>query len=161
LIRGTNWYDQAHSETVLGSLDFKYSDNSSQNKWWAVLRGAQQLATEASLTNKPTYLSRVTVIGVGDTVDMEIDIQKPTCGWDADPETREYNGIFNTTTFGCSKRIDTTGTSLNYTILQAIRSLGYGPSGIKFKHAWWIHDLPDGYKIGRGGPGHPDPSIRM
>jgi hypothetical protein len=75
---------------------------------------------------------------------MEIDIKKPTCTGGIGVETREYNGIFNTTTLSCLKRMSIIETSLNYTTLQAIRSLGYGPSakaGIKFKRAWWIHDL--------------------
>lgn len=94
---------------------------------------------------------------------MEIDIKKSTCTGGTGVETREYNGVFNTTTLGCLKRMDIKETSLNYTTRQAIRSLGYGPSakaGIKFKRAWWIHDLPDHYKIKRGGLGHSDLSIR-
>jgi hypothetical protein len=95
---------------VLESLDFEYSNDSTKNKWWAILGGATQLALkmEEILTNKPAYLSRVTAIRVGDTADMEINIKKPTCGWDTAPETREYNGVFNTTTLGCPKRIDIT-----------------------------------------------------
>ena len=160
MIRGTNWYDQAHSENVLESLDFNYEDNRKTN-WWAILGGAQQLAIkmENSLANKPAYLTRVTAIRVGDSADMEIDIKKST----GESETKEYNGVFNTTTLGCLKRIDIKGANLNYTTLQAIRSLGYGPSakvGIKFKRAWWIHDLPNGYKIKSGGLGHSDLSIR-
>jgi hypothetical protein len=95
---------------VLESLDLEYSDDSTKNKWWAILGGATQLAwkMEEILTNKPAYLSRVTAIRVGDTADMEINIKKPTCGWDTAPETREYNGVFSTTTLGCPKRIDIT-----------------------------------------------------
>lgn len=150
---------------MLESLDFEYFNDNTKNKWWAILGGATQLALkmEETLANKPSYLSRVTAIRVGDTADMEIDIKRPTCGWHTDQETRKYNGVFNTTTLGCLKRIDITGASLNYTTLQAIRSLGYGPSakvGIKFKRAWWIHDLSDKYKIKRGGLGHSDLSIR-
>ena len=149
---------------MLESLDFEYFNDSTKIKWWAILGGATQLALkmEETLLNKPTYLSRVTAIRVGDPADMEIDIKKPTCGWNTDPEKREYNGVFNTTTLGCLKRIDTTDTSLNYTTRQAIRSLGYGASakaGIKFKRAWWIHELKD-YSIKRGGLGHSDLSIR-
>ncbi|KAK6333011.1 hypothetical protein TWF718_010835 [Orbilia javanica] len=162
---GTNWYDQAHSETVLESLDFEYSDESSENKWWAILGGATQLAIkmENTLATKPLFLSPVTAIRVGNKADMEIDIRRPSCTNATAVETREYNGVFNTTTLGCLKRMDIKETSLNYTTRQAIRSLGYGPSakvGIKFKRAWWIHDLPDGYKIKKGGLGHSDLSIR-
>ena len=151
---------------MLESLDFEYANDSTKNKWRAILGGATQLALkmEDTLANKPTYLSRIVAIRVGKKTDMEIDIKKSTCGgWDTTPETKGYHGVFNTTTLGCLKRIDTTGTSLNYTTRQAIRSLGYGPSakvGIKFKRAWWIHDLPDDYKIKKGGLGHSDLSIR-
>ncbi|TGO43681.1 hypothetical protein BCON_1097g00010 [Botryotinia convoluta] len=162
---GTNWYDQAHSETVLESLDFEYSDEREENTWWAVLGGATELAKRmaAKIDPQPSFNSRITAIRVGDVEDMEIDIRTPNCTSSTTTTTRTYNGVFNTTTLSCLQRIDTTGTSLNYTTRQAIRSLGYGPSakaGIKFKRAWWIHDLPEKYKIKRGGLGHSDLSIR-
>ncbi|KAF8527728.1 hypothetical protein BDD12DRAFT_919552 [Trichophaea hybrida] len=162
---GTNWYDQAHSETVLESLDFEYYDQADENKWWCVLGGAQQLALrmENSLNNKPAYLSRVTAIRVLDKLVMEIDIERPACGWESGKEKKKYNGVFNATTLGCLKRIDTRTTNLSYSIQQAIRSLGYGPSakvGIKFKRAWWIHDLDENHRIEKGGLGHSDLTIR-
>ncbi|KAF3905797.1 hypothetical protein AA313_de0205104 [Arthrobotrys entomopaga] len=162
---GTNWYDQAHSETVLESLDFEYPDDTEEIKWWAILGGATQLPIrmQKMLKTQPSFLSPITAIRVGETADMEIDIAKPNCIGVTIPETRKYNGVFNTTTLGCLKRMDIKETSLNYTTRQAIRSLGYGPSakvGIKFKRAWWIHDLDGDYKIKRGGLGHSDLSIR-
>jgi len=134
----------------------------------------------AKLDPQPSFNSRVTAIRVGDVADMEIDICTPNITFPPPfvstfpphttpppstvrTTTRTYNGVFNTTTLSCLQRIDTTGTSLNYTTRQAIRSLGYGPSakvGIKFKRAWWIHDLPEKYRIQHGGLGHSDLSIR-
>ena len=71
---------------MLESLDFEYSDDSSENNWWAILGGTKQLALrmKESLAKK---LSRVTAIRVGKVADMEIDIQTPSCGWDTAPET--------------------------------------------------------------------------
>ena len=150
---------------MLESLDFEFEDDSSQIKWWAILGGASQLALrmEEKLVTKPAYLSKVTAIRADETKGMEIDIKKATNSDKSFVETKAFNGVFNTTTLGCLKRIDTEKASLNYTTKQAMRSLGYSPSakvGMKFKHAWWIHDLPEGYKIKRGGLGHSDLSIR-
>ncbi|KAJ8128013.1 hypothetical protein O1611_g5621 [Lasiodiplodia mahajangana] len=162
---GTNSFDQAFSESVLDTLDFEYSDDPQKNVWWTVLGGTQQLAKkmERRLQSPVTYRSRVTAIRVGDTADMEIDIQKTTSDGNTPLEKKEYNGVFNTTTLGALQRIDTKNTHLTYTARQAIRSLGYGASskvGIKFSRAWWIHDLPNDFKIKRGGLGHSDLSIR-
>ncbi|KAJ2989834.1 hypothetical protein NUW58_g3268 [Xylaria curta] len=154
---GTNWFDQAHSETVLDSLDFGYFDPPDSTQWWAIMGGAQELAKrmEATLCHKPQYQSRVTAIGVDETGrNMEIKIGQAT---------KAYNGVFNTTTLGALGRIDTKNAQLAYPVRQAIRSLGYSASakvGIKFGRAWWIHDLPRENRIKKGGLGHSDLSIR-
>jgi hypothetical protein len=114
----------------------------------------------ATINTQPTFNSRVTAIRVGKVDDMEIDVRIPNS---TGTTTRTFNGVFNSTTLSCLQRVDTSKASLNYTTRQAIRSLGYGPSakvGIKFNRAWWIHDLPDKYKIKKGGLGHSDLSIR-
>ena len=141
---------------MLESLDFEYDDSTN---WYCILGGAQQLAIkmEATLQQKPTYESRVTAIRAMGTNKMEVDFG------DANGEhTNTYAGVFNSTTLGCLKRMDTSLAGLNYATKQAIRSLGYGASskvGIKFKRAWWIHDLKD-YNITQGGLGHSDLTIR-
>lgn len=58
--------------------------------------------------------------------------------------------------------MDLSNAGLNYSTKQAIRSLGYGPAAkvaIKFKRAWWIHDLKD-YNVKMGGLGHSDLTAR-
>ncbi|KAF8861208.1 hypothetical protein BDZ45DRAFT_587255 [Acephala macrosclerotiorum] len=153
---GTNWYDQAHSETVLESLDFGFSDDT---KWYCILGGAQQLAKkmEAKLSQKPVYNSTVTAIRATGTMQVDVDVVTPSV-----KETKKYNGVFNTTTLGCLRRMDLTNAGLTYSTKQAARSLGYGSAAkvaIKFKRAWWIHDLK-GYNIKMGGLGHSDLNTR-
>lgn len=141
---------------MLESLDFEYDKNT---KWYCILGGAQQLAKrmEASLQKMPTYECPVTAIRVMGTMRMEVDFKNGT-----ETKTNTYAGVFNSTALGCLKRIDTSKAGLNYATKQAIRSLGYGPAakvGIKFKRAWWIHDL--GRKnVKKGGLGHSDLTIR-
>jgi monoamine oxidase len=111
----------------------------------------------ANLQTKPTYNSPVTAIRALRRMHMEVDI-KTTRGH----RKRTYAGVFNTTTLGCLKRMDLRHAGLNYATKQAIRSLGYGPAakvGIKFKRAWWIHDLGK-YSVKMGGLGHSDLTIR-
>jgi monoamine oxidase len=161
-VRGTNWYDQAHSETILESLDFDYDDDTD---WRCILGGAQQLALkmEDYITHKPDYLTRATAIRSNGIMNMEVEFENLTSGWKSGKHTRTYSGVFSSTTLGCLKRIDTSSTHLNSASRQGIRSLGYGPSakvGIKFSRAWWIHDLDNGYCITQGGLGHSDLTIR-
>ncbi|KAH7176966.1 hypothetical protein EDB81DRAFT_773830 [Dactylonectria macrodidyma] len=154
---GTNWYDQAHSETVLESLDFDFDDNV---KWYCILGGAQQLAKrmEKKLVTKPKYNSRVKAIRVKDLRDVELAVENNT----EDPDKTCYDAVFATTTLGCLQHMDLRDAGLTYPTRQAIRSLGYGTAAkiaIKFKRAWWIHDLK-GNNIKHGGLGHSDLSIR-
>lgn len=172
---GTSWYDQALSETVLESLDFNYEGSNKKledgkqvdehvtsTKWKCIMGSAQQLAInmEKNLKQKPTYESRMTAIRALDLNKMEVDFQ------DANGKkhtNKDYEGVFDSTTSGCLKQMDTHLAGLNYTTKQAIRSLRYGPSakvGMKFKKAWWIHNLPEKYKIKEGGLGHSDSTLR-
>ncbi|KAF5659584.1 amino-acid oxidase [Fusarium heterosporum] len=153
---GTNWYDQAHSETVLESLDFEFSD---ETKWYCVLGGAQQLAKkmEEKVVHKPKYHSPVTSIRALDKMKVELDVRTQQ-----DTEVLTYDAVLSTTTLGCLGRIDTRHAGLRYPVKQAIRSLGYGTSckvAIKFSRAWWIHDLKD-FNIREAGLGHSDLSLR-
>ncbi|KAJ3541739.1 hypothetical protein NM208_g2594 [Fusarium decemcellulare] len=153
---GTDWYDQAHSETVLESLDFEFFE---KTKWSCVMGGAQQLAKrmEGRIKKKPRFNSPVTAIRALDKMKVELDIRNEDA-----IHTKSYNAVFNTTTLGCLQRIDTRQAGLRYPIKQAIRSLGYGTSckvAIKFNRAWWIHDLKD-YNIKQAGLGHSDLSLR-
>ncbi|KAF4338109.1 amino-acid oxidase [Fusarium beomiforme] len=153
---GTDWYDQAHSETVLESLDFEFSDDT---KWYCVLGGAQQLAKkmEEKLKHKPKYESPAAVIRA--TGEMQVDLEIIKGNYESD---YQYNAVISTTTLGCLGRMDTRQAGLRYPVKQAIRSLGYGTSckvAIKFDHAWWIHDLGD-FNIREAGLGHSDLSLR-
>ncbi|KAI1971128.1 hypothetical protein LOZ55_006296 [Ophidiomyces ophidiicola] len=151
---GTNWYDQAHSETVLESLDFAF-DNAT--KWYCILGGAQELAKrmEAKLVHKPAYERRVTAIKAINSLQMEVTVK-------GEPKPLRYAGLFGSVPLGCLRQIDTSEARLNYATKQAMRSLGYGASakvGIKFKRAWWIHDLGQN-NIKLGGLGHSDLNLR-
>ncbi|KAM0350645.1 hypothetical protein ACHAPU_003131 [Fusarium lateritium] len=153
---GTDWYDQAHSETVLESLDFEFSD---ETKWYCVLGGAQQLAKkmEEKVVHKPKYYSPVTSIRALDKMKVELDVRTQHA-----TEVLTYDAVLSTTTLGCLGRIDTRHAGLRYPVKQAIRSLGYGTSckvAIKFSRAWWIHDLKD-FNIREAGLGHSDLSLR-
>ncbi|KAH7127975.1 hypothetical protein B0J13DRAFT_483485 [Dactylonectria estremocensis] len=154
---GTNWYDQAHSETVLESLDFDFDDDV---QWYCILGGAQQLAKhmEKKLTTKPKYNARVNVIRVKDLRDVELVVGNDT----DEPDVTSYDAVFATTTLGCLQHMDLREAGLTYPTRQAIRSLGYGTAAkiaIKFRRAWWIHDLK-GNNITHGGLGHSDLSVR-
>ena len=76
--------------------------------------------------------------------------------------TKKFHAVIATPTLGCLRRMDLRKAGLNYATKQAIRSLGYGPSakvGIKFKRAWWIHDLKK-HNIEKAGLGHSDLPLR-
>ena len=123
--------------------------------------GAQQLAKnmEKKLQTKPKYNTRVTTVKTVTTTEMEITTEQN--GVSQSP--LKYAGVFNSTPLGCLREIDTSGAQLNYATKQAKRSLGYGPAskvGIKFKKAWWIHSLPEEYRIPKGGLRHSDLIIR-
>jgi monoamine oxidase len=124
--------------------------------------GAQQLAfrmaSALALNSYPTYYSRVVAVRAVAFNDMQVDIKDQN----GNISTGTYAGVFNSTTLGCLRQVDTSLAGLNYPTKQAIRSLGYGPSakvGIKFRRAWWIHDLGK-YNIKAGGLGHSDLTIR-
>ncbi|MCJ1398153.1 hypothetical protein MMC11_001350 [Xylographa trunciseda] len=149
---GTNWYDQAHSETVLEYMDFNYSDST---KWWCIEGGAQQLAIKmaAKLTNQSSisYGSRVT--GVDASLPGKATIQL-NGQWQG-----AYAGVFNSTTMGCMQQMDLSKAGLTYGQKQAIRALGYGASakvGMKFSEPWWRTK----FGINNGGLGHSDLPIR-
>ncbi|KAI1329873.1 hypothetical protein F5Y16DRAFT_364929 [Xylariaceae sp. FL0255] len=156
---GTDWYDQAHSETVLESLDFEFDD---ETKWYCIFGGAQQLAVKMydRILTKPTYNSQVMAIRALGPMQVELDAtNKSKTKW----SRRRYHGVFNTTTLSCLSRMDISQAGLNYSTKHACRSLGYGAAAkvaIKFKRAWWIHDLGK-YSVKKGGLGHSDLAIRI
>ena len=138
---GTDWYDQAFSETVLESLDFDYDKST---KWWYIMGGAQQLPMlmEKRLRTKPIYSSPVSALRTilkyeqlkKLTFTMEVSLQG-----DPPSKRRVYNGVFNTTTLGCLRRIDTTRCLVPNSTKMALRMLAYGESckvGIKFSSTW-------------------------
>ncbi|KAK4464694.1 hypothetical protein QBC42DRAFT_220398 [Cladorrhinum samala] len=162
---GTNWYDQSFSETVLESLDFNYADSWKRKEkdeypWWCVMGGAQQLPIrmEERLKSKPRYNAPVSAIRAvsGRQYKMEIDLK-------TGERSLPYSGVFNTTTLGCLRRIDTTKCDIPNGTKMAMRSLAYGQSckvGIKFSRSWWKFDLPEERRIKSGGLGHSDMHIR-
>ncbi|KAJ5210626.1 amino-acid oxidase [Penicillium cf. griseofulvum] len=154
---GSGWYDQAFSEAVLESLDFQYSPST---KWWCILGGAEQLAVKMAdrLKTKPSLCqsSRVTKIEAA-APGMKISVNS-----DGSTKVHDYDTVFSTVPFGCLRHMDTSKAKLSYPVKQAMRTLSYGPSakvGIKFKRAWWIHDLGDN-SITKAGLGHSDLNIR-
>jgi monoamine oxidase len=161
---GTDWYDQAFSETVLESLDFGYDKST---KWWCIMGGAQQLPMlmEKRLRTKPIYSSPVSAIRTTLKIEqhklkfaMEVSLQG-----DPPSKRRVYDGVFNTTTLGCLRRIDTTRCFVPNSTKMALRMLAYGESckvGIKFSSAWWRQTMPGGQRIEKGGLGHSDLHIR-
>ncbi|CRG82799.1 Dual specificity protein kinase KNS1 [Talaromyces islandicus] len=156
IIGGTNWFDQAFSETVLESLDFQYNEST---EWWCILGGTSELAEKMKKSlNDQSCLrlcSRVTKIEACSPGGMKVSV-----GNEADP--REYEAVFSTVPFGCLRHIDTRDANLSYPVKQAMRTLSYGPTakvGIKFKRAWWIHDLR-GNNLKKAGLGHSDLGIR-
>lgn len=110
------------------------------------------------LRHKPQFESPVTAIRAVGVMQVELDVLPAN----QQKISHKFNGIFNTTSLGCLKRMDLIDAGLNYATIQAIRSLQYGPAAkvaIKFKRAWWIHDLGE-YCVTGGGLGHSDLSIR-
>jgi monoamine oxidase len=163
---GTDWYDQAFSETVLESLDFDYDKST---KWWCVMGGAQQLPIlmEKQLKTKPIYSSPVSALRTilkfvqrpnKLTLAMEVSLRD-----DPPSKRRFYDGVFNTTTLGCLRRMDTTRCFVPNSTKLALRVLAYGESckvGIKFSSAWWRQTMPGGQRVEKGGLGHSDLHIR-
>lgn len=163
--RGTDWYDQAFSETVLESLDFDYDDST---KWWCIMGGAQQLPIlmEKQLRTKPTYGSPVsslrTTLRLEAAKKLNFAMEVYLRG-DSPSTHRVYDGVFNTTTLGCLRRIDTTQCFVPNSTKMALRVLAYGESckvGIKFSSAWWRQTMPGDQQIKTGGLGHSDLHIR-
>jgi len=135
-------------------MDFEYYDDKTVN-WYCILGGAQQLSKilEKSIWRKPLYHNKVKKITATVPMKVEVEVDTPD-----GKKTPQYMGLFNTTSLGCMRQMDLRDAGLNYATKQALRSLGYGPASkvaIKFKRAWWIHDLGN-YNIKMGGLGHSD-----
>jgi monoamine oxidase len=157
LSRGTAWYDQALSETVLESIDFEYDENI-PSQWWCILGGSTQLVQHMSQTlkNQPQTDMRVTRIDW----DQTDDVMKVYTNGSTTSST-PYTAVFNSTTLGTLKMMDTSRAGLSYGIKQAMRSLAYGPSakvGLVFSEAWWKTQLKNPIQL--GGQGHSDLNIR-
>ncbi|KAK3377971.1 hypothetical protein B0H63DRAFT_451800 [Podospora didyma] len=134
---GTDWYDQAFSETVLESLDYDYYSKHPERQL--------PIRMEQPLERKPKYSSPVASIS-----------EKPN-------QPLHYSGVFNSTTLGALRRIDTTNANLPNGTKMALRTLAYGQSckiGIKFSNPWWIYKLPPNQQIKSSGLGHSDLHIR-
>ena len=152
---GTDWYDQAYSETVLDTVD----GFDASVKWYCILGGAQQLAIKMAekLPVDPNFNSPVSAIKVKGNMSVDLHFKRHQ-----KIHVKNYNAVISTTTLGAFRHIDTADAGLKYSTKQAIRSLGYNSStkvGIKFSRAWWIHDLK-GFNVKKGGLGHSDLNIR-
>jgi monoamine oxidase len=142
-------------------MDFEYPDKTKDKGWYCILGGANVLAQnmQKKLTNQPSFNVRVTGIELIDKMEMRVTSQSTAT--QNDPQSKTYQGVFNSTSLGCMREMDIKA-NLNYPTKEAMRSLGYGPSakvGIKFNRAWWIYGLP-GFNITQGGLGHSDLTIR-
>ncbi|MCJ1413919.1 hypothetical protein MMC32_000244 [Xylographa parallela] len=165
---GTLNFDEAFSESVIGSLDFDYysGDPTKPVEWWCIEGGAQQV-TDAMRTKLQQgdvqFNKRVTMIKRDFRIkghnDMEIRVG-PAKENEADEDRRRYAAVFNSTTLASMQRMDLTDAVLNYGTKLAIRALRYGVSckvGIKFKRPWWIED----FKINEGGVAQTDLNLRV
>ena len=154
LYSGTNWYDQAHSETVLEYLDFS---GAKSDGWWCIEGGAQQLAINMKdklkdQGNSIAFQSRITRIDASTQGTVKVQVNGQL-------QETAYAGVFNLTSMGCMQQMDLRTAALTYGQKQAIRALGYGASckvGMKFRYPWWITI----FGIKKGGLGHSDFPIR-
>ncbi|MCJ1316833.1 hypothetical protein MMC15_002154 [Xylographa vitiligo] len=165
---GTLNFDEAFSESVIGSLDFDYhsGDPDKPVDWWCIEGGAQLVADamrKKLQEGDVQFKSRVTLIRrdwkIKGHNDMEIRVG-PAKDDEADEDRRTYAAVFNSTTLASMQRMDLTDAFLNYGTKLAIRALRYGVSckvGIKFKRPWWIED----FKINEGGVGQTDLPLRV
>lgn len=141
-------------------MDFQYDDEG-ETKWWCVLGGAQQMAKalEARIWRKPQYNTKVRKIKAAGRMKVVVEAELPKNA----TKTTTYDGLLNTTSLGCLRKMDLREAGMNYATRQAMRSLEYGAASkvaIKFRRAWWIHDLGD-YSIKKGGLGHSDLNGRI
>ncbi len=130
--RGSGWYDQALSEAVLESIDFDYdSPQKTTTPWWCIVGGSAQLVRNMtdSLKVQPQYGQRVTRIDWNNHMDTSVYTNgslKPTT----------YAAVFNSTTMGCLRMMNTLNVGFSYEVKEAMRALSYGPSakvGVIFK----------------------------
>ena len=140
-------------------LDFLSIEYDESIKWYSILGGAQELARrmQSTLETQPTFDSPVTAIRALNKLDVELDV-----GSNGKTETHKYNALFSTVSLSSLRHISKSGAGLSSPVRQAIRTLGYtsvAKVAIKFKRAWWIHDL-EAYSIKKGGSGHSDMNIR-
>ena len=99
--------------------------------------GAQELAKnmEKKLRNKPIYDSAVTQVKAYSNL-MKVKTVRET----------KHDGVFNSTTLVCLKRIDTRLADLNLSVKQATRSLGYGHTA-KVEREIELHYLKNGQHV--------------
>lgn len=164
----TGWYNQSLAETVLEELDFDKpndAEKSSNDYWWCIDGGTQQVATkivERLKGKKPEcnrQVAKITNDRKGGQLTLTINSVKD--GKTLLSEDRSYFTVFNSTTLGALQRMDLSQADLNYGTKQAIRSLNYGASckvGMKFKTGWWMKEP---YNIKQGGLGKTDLPLRV
>ena len=151
---GNRWYDQALSEMIIESLDFK-ADAAS---WWCVEGGSQEIARRMRQKLKQKQAIRfgknVAAISYVDKKRNQINVSVK-----GEEKPRTYDAVFNSAPLGSMQHMQLEGLNLNWGTKSAIRSLGYGASckvGVRFKRLWWIKDLG----IDKGGQGRSDLPIR-
>ncbi|KAI0139833.1 hypothetical protein GGR57DRAFT_509562 [Xylariaceae sp. FL1272] len=172
----TGWFDQAFSENVLESLAFEYTsehdetDNPDPKKkgkdvdWFYIENGTYKLTMNVleKLNKKPEMGKLVTAMTL---VGEEGEEKKIAVAVRGEPQPREYDTVFNTTTFGALQKMDLTGLELPYAMKSAIRSLRYDTStkvAIQFDKPWWIQEnrIPGGLDGIKGGLGKTDLPLR-
>ncbi|KAI1263661.1 hypothetical protein F5Y18DRAFT_393781 [Xylariaceae sp. FL1019] len=172
----TGWFDQAFSENVLESLAFEYTsehdatDNPDPKKkgkdvdWFYIENGTYMLTMNVmeKLKKKPEMGKLVTAMTL---VGEEGEQKKIAVTVRGEPQQREYDTVFNTTTFGALQKMDLTGLELPYAMKSAIRSLRYDTStkvAIQFDKPWWIQQnhIPGGLDGIKGGLGKTDLPLR-
>ncbi|KAI1340966.1 hypothetical protein F5Y15DRAFT_414687 [Xylariaceae sp. FL0016] len=172
----TGWFDEAFSENVLESLAFEYKSPSDVHdqpgvakeekdvEWKYIKGGTYKLTMNVldKLNKKPEMGKQVTAMtfakGNNGAKKLSVKIR-------GEDRARQYDTVFNTTTFGAMQKMDLTDLKLPYAMKAAIRSLRYDSStkvAIQFDKPWWIqsNDVRGGFDKIRGGLGKTDMPLR-
>ena len=108
-----------------------------------------------SLKAQPQYGQRVTRIDWNNHMDTSVYTNGSLT-----PTT--YAAVFNSTTMGCLRMMDTLNAGFSYEVKEAMRALSYGPSakvGVIFSEPWWMSKILAN-PILSGGQAHSDLIIR-
>ncbi|KAJ3528979.1 hypothetical protein NM208_g9962 [Fusarium decemcellulare] len=160
----TGLFDMAFIESLCDYSDFQ----AAKNKDWYRMEGGMSVLTDEMNKrledpNWPCPKSPVFKVKTGTPVVAMSDDQKAnkikvttTDKQGFNPETEEYDMVFNTTAMAPLQRMDIQGLNLDKKILTGIRGLSYDRSckvAIKFKTRWWgrMYPLPGVGRKSYGG----------